>query len=149
MTHRLRATFAAAVLVQGLSLAGCSLHTDDVETTPPADCPEGLMPVHVMELYFGRSVAGGGEVGDADWARFLDQIASPAFPDGLTALDAEGRYLEHINGSSISERSKVLIIVVTDMLGVEERVSRVIDQYKKRFNQESVLRLDREGCASF
>jgi hypothetical protein len=146
MTFPLRAALA---LVAVALLAGCSLHMDDVETEPPADCPDELTPVHVMELYFGRSIAGGGEVSDKDWARFLDEVASPAFPDGLTALDAEGRWLESTSGSSISERSKVLVLVVTDMLGVEERVSRVIDQYKKRFDQESVLRLDREGCASF
>lgn len=146
MTFSLRAVLSLAAVAL---LTGCSLRTDDVETTPPADCPDELTPVHVTELYFGRSIAGGGEVSDADWARFLDEVASPAFPAGLTALDAEGRWLEASTGSSIAERSKLLILVVTDMLGVEERLSRVIDQYKKRFDQESVLRLDREGCASF
>ena len=140
---------AIAIAAVSLSLAGCSLYTDDVETTPPADCPDGLTPVHVIELYFGRNIASGGEVSDADWAKFLDQVASPAFPDGLTSIDAEGRYLERSNGRSISERSKLLIIAVTDMLGVDDRVARVISQYKKQFDQESVLRLDREGCASF
>ena len=149
MSFRPGSVFAALGLVQGLLLAGCSLGTEDVETTPPAECSPPLMPAHVVELYFGRSIAGGGEVSDADWQRFLDQVATPAFPDGLTALDAEGRYLEHTNGSAITERSKLLIVVVTDMLGLDERVSRVINQYKKRFDQESVLRLDREGCVAF
>jgi len=149
MSSRSRVAVAASASALSLFLAACSLHTGDVETTPPADCPDNLVPVHVVELFFGRSIAGGGEVSDKDWTRFLDEVATPAFPDGLTAYDAEGRWLEHTNGSAISERSKVLVIVVTDMLGVDDRVARVIDKYKKRFEQESVLRLDREGCASF
>jgi Protein of unknown function (DUF3574) len=149
MPSRASSALLALGLAQSLALAGCSLGTEDVETTPPAECPRPLLPAHVVELFFGRSIAGGGEVSDADWQRFLDQVATPTFPDGLTALDAEGRYLEHTNGSAVAERSKLLIIVVMDMLGLDERVSRVIGQYKKRFNQESVLRLDREGCVAF
>lgn len=149
MPFRSGRCLAALGLAPLLLLAACSLGTEDVETTPPAECLPPLLPAHVVELYFGRSIAGGGEVSDADWQRFLDQVATPAFPDGLTALDAEGRYLDRANGTPIAERSKLLILVVTDMLGLDERVMRVISQYKKRFDQESVLRLDREGCVAF
>lgn len=146
---RRAALFAAMGLTGGLLLAGCSLDTDDVETVPVADCDGGMMPAHMVELYFGRSISGGGQVSDKEWRRFLDEVASPAFPDGFTAADAEGRYLDRSTGVSIVEPSKVLTIVVTDLLGLEERVGRLIDSYKRRFEQQSVLRVDREACVAF
>ncbi len=145
-----RAAAISALTVAGfLLLGGCSLGTEDVDTVPAAECEGGLMPAHMVELYFGRSIAGGGEVSDKDWRKFLDEVASPAFPDGFTAADAEGRYLDRSTGASISEPSKVLTIVVTDLLGLEERVGRLIDSYKRRFEQQSVLRVDREACIAF
>lgn len=145
-----RAVAISAMALAGfLLLGGCSLSTEDVDTVPVAECEGGLMPAHMVELYFGRSIAGGGEVSDKDWRKFLDEVASPAFPNGFTATDAEGRYLDRSTGISISEPSKVLTIVVTDLLGLEERVDRLIDTYKRRFEQQSVLRIDREACVAF
>ncbi len=147
-SNRAAAIWALA-LAGFLLLGGCSLGTEDVDTVPTAECGGGLMPAHMVELYFGRSIAGGGAVSDKDWRKFLDEVASPAFPDGFTATDAEGRYLDRSTGISISEPSKVLTIVVTDLLGLEERVGRLIDSYKRRFEQQSVLRVDREACIAF
>src|SRR5690242_1095796 len=46
------------------------------------------------ELYMGRSIPGGGTVGDEDWERFLSDVVTPLFPDGFTVLTGRGQYRE-------------------------------------------------------
>src|SRR5262245_20410541 len=40
------------------------------------------------ELYFGRSIPGGGQVSDNEWEKFLADVVTPRFPDGFTILNA-------------------------------------------------------------
>ena len=58
--------------------------------TPP--CPPGFTAGTLAEAYFGRNHAGREAGSDADWARFLDEAATPAFPDGLSVLDGAGQW---------------------------------------------------------
>ena len=38
------------------------------------------------ELYFGRDKNDGTQVSDEEWSKFLDEIVTPKFPDGLTVF---------------------------------------------------------------
>lgn len=141
--RRDRVTWRALLLVLPL-LAGCAAHT-----APPA-CPPGLSAATVAEAYFGRSAGGREVVSDADWARFLDEVVTPAFPDGLTVLDGAGQWRGR-EGAVARERSKVLVVALPDGTAqqVTARLAPVIAAYRARFAQESVMVMTRGGCVGF
>ena len=95
------------------------------------------------ELYFGRSIPGGGFVSEDDWDRFLAEIVTPRFPDGFTSLKAIGQYREK-GGRIVTEPSGVLIFLYSSRHRNASRVKieEIRAAYIKMFNQESVLRVD-------
>ena len=95
------------------------------------------------ELDFGKSIPGGGMVSDEQWSQFLEEIVTPRFPDGFTILSGSGQYREK-SGKIISEPSKVLVFLYTRKTRKESRamIEEIRAAYVKKFNQESVLRVD-------
>ena len=95
------------------------------------------------ELYFGRDKNDGTQVSDEEWAQFLDEFVTPKFPDGLTVLDGNGQYrLE--NGKIVKEKSKVMILLYKPKTRLvnSRKIDQIRNEYKKRFKQESVMRID-------
>ena len=123
-------------------LAGCA--------TAPPSCPTGAGPATIAEAYFGRSVKARAAVSEAEWARFMAEVVTPAFPDGLTVLDGMGQW-RNAAGRISREDSKVLVLVLPgqDQAAASARLAPVIASWKARFAQESVLTVFREGCAAF
>jgi hypothetical protein len=95
------------------------------------------------ELYFGRNKPDGSTVSEEDWRKFVDEIITPRFPDGFTVLNGDGQFRGK-DGAIVREESKVLILFYErkDRKPVGSRIEEIRGEYKKRFNQESVLRLD-------
>ena len=125
-----------------LLMAGCA--------TAPPSCPIGTAPVTIAEAYFGRNVKSRAPVTEAEWARFMAEIVTPAFPDGLTVLDGMGQW-RNAAGQISREDSKVLLLVLPgqDQLAAAGRLVPVVAAWKARFAQESVLTVFRQGCAAF
>ena len=95
------------------------------------------------ELYFGRDKNDGTQVTEEEWSSFLDEVVTPKFPDGLTVLEGKGQYrLE--NGTIVKENSKVLILLYTPKTRLvnSRKIDQIRNEYKKRFKQESVMRID-------
>ncbi|WP_338663124.1 DUF3574 domain-containing protein [Pararoseomonas sp. SCSIO 73927] len=131
---------AAALLL----LAACR-----TEGAPPA-CPAGTSPAAVSELAFGRNGPDGAlRVTETDWAAFLEEEVTPRFPDGLTALDAAGQW-RGPDGRAAREPSKLLWLVMpgTTLEEAGARTRPLVDTYRRRFQQESVLAVHRIACAS-
>ena len=99
-------------------------------------------------LYFGRSIAGGGEVDPQAWRRFEEDVLLRAFPRGYTVLDANGRW-RGADGATLGETSRVVIIVHADDSASEAALRDVVVRYRATFRQESVLRERSAVCASF
>ncbi|MGH9819220.1 MAG: DUF3574 domain-containing protein [Pyrinomonadaceae bacterium] len=95
------------------------------------------------ELYFGRSIPGGGLVTDEEWEQFLAEVVTPRFPDGFTILKGLGQYREK-SGKVISEATEVLVFLYSRRTKAQSRakIEEVRAAYIKRFKQESVLRVD-------
>jgi len=125
----------AAALVASLTLAACAQPSP--QTT--AACPAPLKPAMEVDLYFG-------EVSEADWAAYLADEVTPRFPDGLSVGDVAGQY-RNASGRITHERSKLLIVVVFDAPAHMAKVQAIVDAYRKRFGQESVLRVEKAVCA--
>lgn len=101
------------------------------------------------ELYFGTNIAGGGNVSDAQWQSFLDEEVTSRFPSGLTVVNGSGQYL-HSNGNRVSEQTKIVILLYQkDEAKNAHMIDEVIDRYKSRFRQESVLRIKNRVSARF
>ena len=116
----------------------------------PEPCPVGAGPATIAEAYFGRNVKGRAPVTDAEWARFMADTVTPAFPDGLTVLDGTGQWL-NAAGRISREDSKVLLLVLPgqNQAAASARLAPLISAWKTRFAQESVLTVFRAGCAAF
>ncbi len=69
----------------------------------------------------------------------MQQEVTPRFPDGLTILDANGQFL----GSKgiIKEKTKLLILIYSNREEDKQEIQEIIDEYKTKFQQESVLRV--------
>jgi hypothetical protein len=110
--------------------------------------PAGLRPAHVERLYFGRNMGDTATVSDSAWAGFVRDVLTPNFPDGATVWDAAGQWRDP-TGQTVREKSFVVELVHFVTPDVEARVLRVVDSYKRRFAQQSVLRIVAEAWASF
>jgi hypothetical protein len=125
-----------------LLLAGCA--------AAPEPCPVGAGPATIAEAYFGRNVKTRAPVTDAEWARFMADTVTPAFPNGLTVLDGVGQW-RNAEGRISREDSKLLLVVMPghDQAAASARLAPVTAAWKARFAQESVLTVFRAGCAGF
>jgi hypothetical protein len=104
----------------------------------------------MLEGYFGRNAGGAEVVSDAAWTRFLDEVVTPAFPDGLTVLDGAGQWRGR-TGTVARERSKVLVVAVpgADAAQANARLAPVVAAYRTRFGQESVMVTTAPACLGF
>lgn len=123
------------------SLASCSGAGD-----PP--CPDQTERFVRYELLMGRSGPDGEVVDDAAWETFLADTVTPRFPDGLSVLDGRGQWRDSA-GLVQRERSKLLLILAPPGDGPADLIGEISDGYKRRFGQESVLRVVSEACVSF
>lgn len=95
-----------------------------------------------VDLFFGA-----GRVDRPAWARFLAQVVTPRFPDGLTSHDADGQWLGP--RGLVRERARVMVILHRPSRSADAGVEAVRAAYKARFHQSSVLRADSSACVSF
>jgi hypothetical protein len=120
-------------------VAGCAAH--------PHACRTGEEAAIVDSLYFG-TVMRSGIVSVGDWQRFLAEVITPRFPEGLTAWSASGQW-QNAAGVLQKEDSYVLHVVHKDEAKYEAAVREIVETYKKRFQQEAVLRSRTLTCISF
>ncbi|WP_422096913.1 DUF3574 domain-containing protein [Variovorax sp.] len=141
--RRLPRGLAAAMLA--LSLAGCG----SLPASPgAAACAPGLSPFERDTLYFGRAIPTGGQVSEADWLRFLDGTVTPAFPQGLTVIDAVGQW-RGAAGAVVREPSKIVVLLHPRDDKADAAIARVIAAYRQAFAQEAVLQERQAVCVRF
>lgn len=109
------------------------------------NCRAPLSRGDQIELYFGRSLPGGGSVSEWQFRVFLSEVVTPRFPDGLTVVDADGQFRPQ-GGSIIRERTKLLILLVPSAAAVEGKIAAVIAAYKRRFGTRVVPRSQSPVC---
>jgi hypothetical protein len=90
-------------------------------------------------LVFGRSILGGTMVTDSAWQDFLHEYVTPRFPDGLTVLRAEGQWRDPL-GTVIREATVMLEVFHPESPFADLALGEIAEEYKRRFNQETVLR---------
>lgn len=96
----------------------------------------------------GLEIPRGGTVTDADWGKFMDEVVTPRFPDGLTVLRAEGQW-RGTDGKVVKEPSRVIVLNHAGDPRSEQAVVEIANAYKARFEQEAVLRVRWPACMKF
>ena len=91
-------------------------------------------------LYFGRAISDTGVVTDSAWTDFLREVVTPRFPTGVTVWRAEGQW-RGAAGTLIKEPSFVVEIVHPPTAAADSGIAQIITAYKRRFEQEAVLRV--------
>lgn len=112
------------------------------------------------ELYFGRDISHFcGEcrqkhkayVSDLDWQEFKLNIIDKHL-DSFTVFDAEGNWM------GVSEHTKVVVVLwdrreheqpLFSTIEMNNKFGLIMDAYRKKFHQESVLRVDQEVGVRF
>jgi hypothetical protein len=90
------------------------------------------------DLFFGRSIPGGGEVSSLEFQEFINDFITPRFPEGLTVFDASGQFLNSAD-MLVRENTKVVTFLLEDTLENELSINEIVREYVQQFNQESVL----------
>lgn len=115
-------------------------------TMPSTRCAAGQDAAVQELLYFGTEKPGG-HVGAEEWARFLAEVVTPRFPDGLTAWQASGQWRSE-SGALVHEPSYVVSLVHPRDAATERAVRDIVEAYKTTFEQEAVLRVATSACMS-
>jgi hypothetical protein len=144
-------TLTLAILI--VTWAGFSVqapgHT--TQTGPAAANPQSCAPLGAAfmrtTLYFGLNRQSG-SVTEGQWRDFLRNQVTPRFPQGLTVWEANGQW-RRSDGRISRERSKVLLLVHAESPEVQAALTAIIENYKREFQQESVLWETAQVCAAF
>lgn len=144
--HRLRhgSCAIAAVLAMLFAIQGCTVEWTR-EHRLYCRMDEELLVRDT--LYFGLSIPGGGEVAEADWKRFENDVLTRAFPQGFTVLDAHGAW-RGANGETVDEPSRVVIVIHADDATSRSATDDIVQRYRTTFRQEAVLHERAAVCVS-
>jgi hypothetical protein len=137
----------APVTCLAVMLCGCTVATDN---RSGRQCPPGHgVPMTAYELFFGRSIAGHGEVTDSVWTDFLEHVVTPNLPNGYTVFDAAGHWRDPGTGHGVQERTKVLLAALPDTPDSAATIARIRQAYGTRFHQSLVGQTTTTVCAAF
>jgi hypothetical protein len=109
----------------------------------PACAPAGRNYTRTT-LYFGLARPAG-TISEKQWKLFVRDEITLRFPQGFTIWEAHGQW-RGADGKISRERAKVLLLVHENSKSARDGLLSLIESYKHRFQQESVLW---ETCAAF
>ncbi len=135
----LAAVMVRTLLISSLILAGCA--------TRPA-CVAPMSAAVVETLYFGSDRKGEEAVTDDEWTSFVETIVTPELPQGFTTWGANGQWRK-TDGTLDRERTHILQFVHAPSEDYSERLERIAADYRRRFDQDAVLRTSETACAKF
>ncbi|HVG43813.1 MAG TPA: DUF3574 domain-containing protein [Longimicrobium sp.] len=141
MRIRLLFAFVLPLASAACSQSGIMVGGPGVQVGIPVRRTAAFGDTVVDRLYFGRSIReGGGTVSDSAWSAFLREVVTGRFPDGLTVYRAEGQWREG-DGRILREETFVLEIVHPVGPSAEADFREIAAEYKRRFRQQSVMRV--------
>lgn len=146
MTRSRTSAIGMALCTMAFTITGC--RSVPVAGATTVGCEPGDVTMTRDVLYFGRHRPDGGTVDEAGWRAFVDDVLTPRFPDGLTIVSATGQWR---GGDGAIEREPSEIVTILHAGGATARraIAEVVEEYKRRFAQESVLRERSLTCARF
>lgn len=121
------------LLPAALAVGGCAVQKRLVQT----------------DLYFGLSQEGGKTVSDSAWTAFVQRHVSPLFSSGFTLLSAEGKWVDANDKKLYGEPSRIISSINRMSKDLSAGIDSLRATYKRLFQQQAVLRVDKKVAASF
>jgi hypothetical protein len=121
---------------------GVLAYTAGVVLPPHAAAPraaghaDGCAERVQSRLFFGLNRPSG-PVSAAEWERFVADVVTPRFPDGLTILQATGQWRS--DDRLEQEASRVIEVVSDDSADARRRIDAIVGSFKTRYQQQSVM----------
>ena len=101
------------------------------------------------DLYFGLSKDNGTIISDSAWNAFVENNVAATFQKGFTILTSEGKWVDNKSGELYTEPSHVVITINKMNRELSQHIDSLRNAYKKIFQQQSVLRVDKKIKAVF
>ncbi|MFN7922792.1 MAG: DUF3574 domain-containing protein [Bryobacteraceae bacterium] len=99
-------------------------------------------------LYFGLMRPAGSPITEQQWRGFVRESVATRFPAGFTIWEADGQW-RRSDGRIARERAKVMLVVHEDSPETRATLASLVSDYKRMFQQESVLWETTPVCAAF
>lgn len=125
------------VVVYLTLLVGCA-------AIPQLNCPSSEER-SVNEMLYFRTAKPRGVVTPKEWEDFLLTSLTPRFPKGFPFWQASGQW-QNSTRTITREISWVVSLVHPNDADNEMAVAAIVNDYKRRFKQEAVLRLKSPVC---
>jgi len=100
------------------------------------------------EIYLGLDRQAGGVVTQGEFADFLNKVVTPAFPAGLTVLDAYGQ-MQKADKAIVKQTTKVLLLVHQKTKANSDAVQKVISSYRSGYGNPQVMYLQSPANPQF
>jgi hypothetical protein len=100
-------------------------------------------------LYFGLSKPTGGMVTEKEWTDFRDNYISKIFKEGSTVISTAGSWYDPESHKLINEPGYQVSYLYKKAGTISKQIDSLRYWYKKLFQQQSVLRVDKKVRASF
>jgi hypothetical protein len=101
------------------------------------------------DLYFGQTRPDGSMITEAEWNNFRNDKIAKVYSKGCTIIKASGNWLDPETHKLITEPSYVVICDYKRSSKMSQQIDSLIYWYKKMFQQQSVLRVDKKVKATF
>ncbi|MBT0723646.1 DUF3574 domain-containing protein [Rosenbergiella sp. S61] len=134
------------LLLSGLMMGGCQQRQPEVMPIAHS-CQVGTL-MQQTQLWFGLTRPNGQSISTQQWQHFVDQVVTPAFPQGLSVTEAKGQWLGN-NGALVSENSRGLLLIYPASKQKSQAIDLIRTRYRQLFAQESVMRIDQPVCVAF
>ncbi|AOJ80567.1 MULTISPECIES: DUF3574 domain-containing protein [Burkholderia] len=137
-----------ALIAAVAALPGCATAPQPVASDARCTQAGGTRELQA-DLLFGRDIAGHGSVTDAQRERFVADVVTPRFPDGLTTWDTHGQWRDRATLGIVREASFVIRIIAADSPATLDSLAAIRRAYVEQFRQQSVGLVLTRVCASF
>ena len=100
-------------------------------------------------LYFGQSKPGGGMVTDKEWCNFKENNISKVFKEGFSVTRIEGSWQDTNTNKLITEPTYQVVYYYKNSSAISRQIDSLRYWYQTLFQQQSVLRVDKNVKANF
>lgn len=100
-------------------------------------------------LYFGKTRPDGSMITEQEWKMFKEEYISRVCNEGSTVLSGEGNWQDPVTHKLIAEPSYVVIYFYKRSSSKSRQIDSLRYWYKEKFQQQSVLRVDKKVKAAF
>ena len=101
------------------------------------------------DLYFGQSKPDGSMITEKEWNQFREDQVAKLFKEGSTVIQAAGNWYDPEIHKLITEPTYVVIYLYKKSSSMSQQIDSLRDRYKLKFQQQSVLRVDKKVRARF